>query len=395
MSVKWKICKKCNHKVNETAISCPYCNSKSFKKESYKPKTEWKVCKKCGKKYNGAAKTCPYCDSEPSIKWKVCKNCGKRINNVAKTCPYCDSKSFKKYVPNSKPPAKWKICKNCGENVKYDSNVCSYCNSSFLEVKIGNKLPYFSPLMDIDDTDNQWKVCPRCNKKVNIRVFKCPFCHNSVFSEKKYHPVIEKNNTNFVKKVFNFFHPSSDTEEKPNKPIEPKITKSNKKPTYSIPKSNVKPKLAHGKSNHKTSYSIPKSQIKPKINSIFKNYKSETIKLKSKFDLKQQKARQLIDKSFPAPQLTNTKFISVVDECCNQFNQRVDAIEFIIDSADHYSPKLDTEIKANINILKELTNKLDSFIEELIINLSDVKDSDVENLLDEMEYLTKSIKNYE
>ena len=55
-------------------------------------------------------------------------------------------------------------------------------------------------------------------------------------------------------------------------------------------------------------------------------YKVQTTTLKSKFEKKEQNVRSLIEKCFPGPQITNSKFNGIVDECSNVF-AGVDLVE--------------------------------------------------------------------
>lgn len=135
--------------------------------------------------------------------------------------------------------------------------------------------------------------------------------------------------------------------------------------------------------------------LKVKDNSIFKSYENEILDLKSNFIIKQDTARELIEKRFPSPQITNTKFNSIVDECGEIFDEKYEVILTIIKSTNEYSSKLDDEIKTNINVLIEINNKLDKLTNELLINISETKNNDVNNLFYEVDMLIDSIKDYE
>lgn len=63
--IKWKNCPNCNHRINEVAKKCPYCNyeypgysSSNFKYTSH---NKSKYCPECGHRLNGSAINCGFC----------------------------------------------------------------------------------------------------------------------------------------------------------------------------------------------------------------------------------------------------------------------------------------------------------------------------------------------
>ena len=124
------------------------------------------------------------------------------------------------------------------------------------------------------------------------------------------------------------------------------------------------------------------------------NYKTQTNRFKSQFDKKEKEVRGLIEKCFPAPQMTNSKFNATVDECSRVFDQKVKSIMTILESTNEYSDKLKKEIESDIEILKEINVKLDLLYDELLIIQSESDNGDVEILLDEMDNLIKSVNEY-
>ena len=125
-----------------------------------------------------------------------------------------------------------------------------------------------------------------------------------------------------------------------------------------------------------------------------KSFKTQITDLKIMFELKKQNTYELIEKCFPSPQMTNTKFKGNVEECSKIFYQKTDNLMLIINSSSEYPAKLENEIKYGISILKEINNKLDSFNTELLINMSDSNDENYENVLEEMDMLIDSVKDY-
>ena len=166
----------------------------------------------------------------------------------------------------------------------------------------------------------------------------------------------------------------------------------------SIPK---KTKSKHIKTKPKRS-KLSNSQTKriknkSKVNSKpkYQNYKFQANKLKSKFQSKEKNMRNLIEKCFPAPQITNIKFNHLVDQCSETFYNKIKSIMTIIDTANDYSPKLENEIKSDIEDLKQIISKINSLHEELLIHMSETDNENFDNLLEEMDMLINSVKDYE
>ena len=129
----------------------------------------------------------------------------------------------------------------------------------------------------------------------------------------------------------------------------------------------------------------------------FNNYSHQINNLKDEFNNKDEKARQLVEKAFQPPQLTYDNFISYLDKSKNLFNDQIDVIETIFDLATEDSNRLDEEIEGRINILKLIIEKIDLLNNELVLFIGKSKsdDEDINYLLDEMESLINSVKNYD
>ena len=102
----------------------------------------------------------------------------------------------------------------------------------------------------------------------------------------------------------------------------------------------------------------------------------------------------MIEKCFPAPQITNTKFNNDVDNCSRIFSEKYENTMLILESANVDSTKLDNEIKSNVTVLKEISGKLNLLHEELLISISKSGDSEVEIVLEDMGRLIDSVKDY-
>lgn len=126
----------------------------------------------------------------------------------------------------------------------------------------------------------------------------------------------------------------------------------------------------------------------------FENYKAKINKLQVEFNAKDEVARELIEKRFQPPQMTYTRFISLVDKSNKMFDKEADAALTIINLATEDSPRVDAEIKSKINILKSIISKIDDLTNELVLTMDTAKDSDVEEFIDDMEGVIGSLKDY-
>ena len=125
-------------------------------------------------------------------------------------------------------------------------------------------------------------------------------------------------------------------------------------------------------------------------------YKKEIENLNVLFDVKEEVVRELIKKRFEPPQITYDKFISSIDSCHKLFYAQSEAALNIINLAAEDTPRVQSEIKSKIDAMKKIINQIEDLTNELVINISSSEESaeDVKNLLDDMENLIGSVKEY-
>lgn len=135
-------------------------------------------------------------------------------------------------------------------------------------------------------------------------------------------------------------------------------------------------------------------KVTEEANGPYAGYKRQLDDLNVKFQEKDRSTRILIEKRFEPPQLTYTRFISGVDKSKKLFEKNMDSAMTMIELDDEYSPRIAGEIESKISILKSIIDKLDDLSEELILNENLSKKEDVDELIDDMDGLINSVKQY-
>ncbi len=127
-------------------------------------------------------------------------------------------------------------------------------------------------------------------------------------------------------------------------------------------------------------------------------YKNRVKSLRETYETKEAKVMELLEKKFPAGQISYYRFKDEVDNCRVSFFKEADSAQSMIDLSDEYSDKIATELKNKIKTLESIVGKLNDLQSELIISISnadDDGDEEIKNLIDEMNELINSVKDYE
>lgn len=133
------------------------------------------------------------------------------------------------------------------------------------------------------------------------------------------------------------------------------------------------------------------------VSSPLTKYKASIDDLKSKYELKESEALDLVNKRFSPPQITYNKFISEIDNCRVVFYREAESAYEIIELIDSPSEKVVNELEEKIRVLETIIEKLNELINELIISTKDSKKSDdeIQNLFNDMDDLIDSVKKYD
>lgn len=127
-------------------------------------------------------------------------------------------------------------------------------------------------------------------------------------------------------------------------------------------------------------------------------YKNRVKSLRETYENKEAKVMELLEKKFPAGQISYYRFKDEVDNCRVSFFKEADSAQNMIDLSDEYSDKIASELKNKIKTLESIIGKLNDLQSELIISISnadDDGDEEIKNLIDEMNDLIDSVKDYE
>lgn len=126
-----------------------------------------------------------------------------------------------------------------------------------------------------------------------------------------------------------------------------------------------------------------------------KKYAEEVEELKIIFESKEIAVRKLIEKRFEPPQITYDRFISAIDKSHELFYHEANGALNITKLAVEDTPRVENELENKISILKSIIDQIEDLTNELVINInSDGKSEDVKTLVDDMENLIDSVKEY-
>ena len=169
-------------------------------------------------------------------------------------------------------------------------------------------------------------------------------------------------------------------------PTNPKSLSGPKEPKRIAKKEKSRPKLGR---------IIKRPPKEPEIIPKFAGYENEIKDLKTEYRTKEKATRNLIEKRFTPPQITYTRFISIVDKATEVFDREADSALNILHLASEESPRIDAEIDSKISVMKSIIAKIDDLSNELVLSMDSTKDGDAENLIDDMENLISSVRDYD
>ena len=126
------------------------------------------------------------------------------------------------------------------------------------------------------------------------------------------------------------------------------------------------------------------------------SYEHEVNNLKIVFEVKEKVVRQLIEKKFEPPQITYDKFMTMIDSCDRLFYQQAESALNITKLAVEDTPRIRRELDNKIKSMKTIINQIEELTNELVVNINSDSQSEgeVKVLLEDMESLISSVKDY-
>ena len=125
-------------------------------------------------------------------------------------------------------------------------------------------------------------------------------------------------------------------------------------------------------------------------------YDAKIKELEIEYDVKQSKAKELVEKLFDPDHLAYKRFTSSITKSNNLFDIQVGIAKKMTEIDTHDNPFVVKEIDEKIATLETFVDKMEDLINELIIHLSSNKkdNEDINNLFNDMDDLINSVKDY-
>ena len=125
-------------------------------------------------------------------------------------------------------------------------------------------------------------------------------------------------------------------------------------------------------------------------------YGEKITQLESEYDLKQSRARELVEKLFGSNHVSYERFTGSINRSNNLFSTQVDIARKMDELNFDEKPFVKKEIENKLATLQTFIDKMDDLINELIIQISSNKDdnTDINNLFKDMDDLIDSVKDY-
>lgn len=123
-------------------------------------------------------------------------------------------------------------------------------------------------------------------------------------------------------------------------------------------------------------------------------YESTIKQINEEYNLKQARAKELVDKLFDPSHMSYSKFTSAIEKSNQLFANQLKITQKMMELED--SELVNGQIEEKINILNAFVDKMEELINELVIQLSSNKkdNEDINNLFNDMDDLIDSVKDY-
>lgn len=135
---------------------------------------------------------------------------------------------------------------------------------------------------------------------------------------------------------------------------------------------------------------------KPVVHVLSSKYDDKLAEIENEYDLKQKRAKELVNKLFDPGHMAYNKFLSSINNSNQLFANQLDVAKKMTEVDVEDNAFVEREINNKIKTLETFIDKMDDLINELVIHLSSNKkdDDDVNNLFNDMDDLIHSVKDY-
>lgn len=134
----------------------------------------------------------------------------------------------------------------------------------------------------------------------------------------------------------------------------------------------------------------------PVVEEIPSEYDSKITQLEQEYDIKQKRARELVEKEFDSNHFTYERFNESITKSNNLFDIQVGIARKMLELDPSKNPFVIRELDGKIKTLEAFIDKMEELTNELIIHLSSNKkdNDDINNLFKDMDDLINSVKDY-
>jgi hypothetical protein len=140
----------------------------------------------------------------------------------------------------------------------------------------------------------------------------------------------------------------------------------------------------------------PVFKKEPEIRRVPSEYEKRIDELEAEYDIKQAKAKELVDNQFDPNHMAYERFTSSITKSNNLFSTQISIARKMAEMDLNKSPFVEKELDNKLHTLETFIDKMEDLINELIIHLSSNKEdtADVNALFDDMDDLIDSVKDY-
>ncbi len=136
--------------------------------------------------------------------------------------------------------------------------------------------------------------------------------------------------------------------------------------------------------------SEPQMEVKPSI------YEQDVEKIAKEYDIKQSRAKELLEKLFDPSHMAYQKFLAAIDKSNGLFDNQLAVARKMVELDDGNNEVIERELKNKIITLNDFIDKMEDLTNELVIQLSSNEKDDeaISNLFKDMDDLIDSVKDY-